>query len=180
MSARRPTRKLEPPVHATDGEPITQAPADSPPPWRQWMQQLGRQLRRLRELVGLSQEQLARLAGVSQGAVSRLETARGLATPMLVVVKISVAIAGELRKLDPTILDADLRRALESREFFGPSLGVLRPDNVQITSDPQLEAILRLHRETPERHRQAVLAIVAAVVSGLKDGGRPAGPTRPR
>jgi transcriptional regulator with XRE-family HTH domain len=131
------------------------------------MRQLGRQLRRLRELVGLSQEQLARLAGVSQAAVSRLEVARGLATPLLVVVKISFAIAGELRKLDPTILDADLRRALETSEPFGPFLGVLRPDGAQITSDPYLEALVRLYRETPERQRQGVLAIMAAVVAGL-------------
>jgi len=41
--------------------------------WREWMRGLGRQLRRVREFLGLSQDQVARLAGVSQGAVSRLE-----------------------------------------------------------------------------------------------------------
>jgi len=47
-----------------------------------------RQLRRVREFLGLSQDQVARLAGVSQGAVSRLEAGRGLATPMVVVLKV--------------------------------------------------------------------------------------------
>lgn len=168
MRARRgPIRELEPPVHPTEHDQARQASGNEQPEWRDWMRQLGRQLRRLRELVGLSQEQLARLAGVSQAAVSRLEGARGLGTPLLVVVKISFAIAGELRKLDPTFLDADLRRALETSEPFGPFLGVLRPDGAQITSDPYLEALVRLYRETPERQRQGVLAIMAAVVAGL-------------
>src|SRR5437763_17021403 len=55
--------------------------------WREGMRDLGRQLRRVREFLGLSQDQVARLAGVSQGAVSRLEAGRGLATPMMVVLK---------------------------------------------------------------------------------------------
>jgi transcriptional regulator with XRE-family HTH domain len=131
------------------------------------MQHLGRQLKHLREVAGVSQGQLARLAGVSQPAVSRLEAARGLATPLLVVVKIALAIAGELRKLDPTILDPELRRALESPEPFGPFLGVLRPEATLVTSDPHLDALIRLYRETPERQRQGMLAIMAAAVAGL-------------
>ena len=47
--------------------------------WKEWMRAFGRQERRIREFLGLSQEQIARLAGVSQGAVSRLEAGRGLA-----------------------------------------------------------------------------------------------------
>lgn len=158
-----------PRIRPAEGDEAGRASGDEQPTWRQWMQQLGCQLRRLRELVGLSQEQLARLAGVSQGAVSRLETAHGLATPMLVVVKISLAIAGELRKLDPMILDADLRRVLERQEPFVASAGVLRPDGTQVTFDPHLEAFVRLYRETPERHRQGMLAIMAAAVAGLKE-----------
>ncbi len=42
--------------------------------------------RRVREFLGLSQVQLARLAGISQGGVSRFESGRGLSTPLLVVV----------------------------------------------------------------------------------------------
>src|SRR2546422_5488972 len=44
--------------------------------WREWMRGLGRPLRRVREFLGLSQDQVARLAGGSQGAVSRLEAGR--------------------------------------------------------------------------------------------------------
>jgi transcriptional regulator with XRE-family HTH domain len=141
--------------------------SDAQPEWRSWMQHLGRQLRHMREVAGISQGQLARLAGVSQPAVSRLEAARGLATPLLVVVKIALALADELRKLDPAILDPDLRRALESPQPFGPFFDALRPEAVQVSSDPRLDALIRLYHETPERQRQGILAIMAAAVAGL-------------
>src|SRR4029077_11610448 len=60
--------------------------------WGRWMRGLGEQVLRARDLLGLSQDQLARIAGVSQGAVSRLEHGRGLATPLLVVSKIAAAL----------------------------------------------------------------------------------------
>ena len=60
--------------------------------WSNWMRDLGREVRRQREFLGLSQERLARAAGVSQGAVSRLEAGRGLATPLLVAVKIRLVL----------------------------------------------------------------------------------------
>lgn len=45
--------------------------------WKLWMRELGAAIRRGRELLGLSQHQLATMAGISQGAVSRLESAVG-------------------------------------------------------------------------------------------------------
>jgi len=41
------------------------------PEWRTWMRDLGRRQRGLREFLGFSQEQLARLAGVSQGGATK-------------------------------------------------------------------------------------------------------------
>src|SRR5256886_16048036 len=81
--------------------------------WAQWMRELGSRIRHVREFVGLSQEQLARLAGVSQGAVSRLEAGRGLATPMLVILKINLALTHRLRAVDPGLLNDAPRRGLE-------------------------------------------------------------------
>src|SRR2546429_9944045 len=69
--------------------------------WREGMRDLGRQLRRVREFLGLSQDQVARLAGVSQGAVSRLEAGRGLATPMMAVLKVHRGPPRALRPFDP-------------------------------------------------------------------------------
>ena len=37
------------------------------PDWSNWMRDLGREVRRLRAFLGLSQERLAKAAGVSQG-----------------------------------------------------------------------------------------------------------------
>lgn len=127
------------------------------------MRDLGRQIRRGRELLGLSQEQLARLAGVSQGAVSRLETARGLATPTLVVLRVSRVLAGELGKVEPAMLDADLR-SMRS---------VLRPSDAALTeaatnADPHLEELMEIYRRMAPAQRPAMLAILRAAVQALK------------
>jgi hypothetical protein len=63
------------------------------------------------------------LAGVSQGAVSRLEAGRGLATPMLVVLKINLAMRRALRDVDPALLSDDLRRVLQIEERLSPRVG---------------------------------------------------------
>ena len=73
------------------------------PAWSAWMAALGGRVRRVREFAGLSQEQLARAAGLSQGAISRLELAKGLGTPLLVVVKVQAALAAGLRALGSAI-----------------------------------------------------------------------------
>src|SRR5438132_13600801 len=79
--------------------------------WREWMRGLGRQLRRVREFLGLSQDQVAQLAGVSQGAVSRLEAGRGLATPLAVVLKVHLVLSRALRAFAPALPDEDVRAA---------------------------------------------------------------------
>ena len=91
--------------------------------WARWMRGLGRHGRRVREFLGLSQEELARLAGVSQGAVSRLEAGRGIATPMLVILKINLAMRRALREVDPTLLNDDLRRVLDIEDRVSPRIG---------------------------------------------------------
>jgi len=162
--------------------PVTNGPEGKPPrnggrldapvptgqgEWKQWMREFGQQLRRTREFLGLSQEQVAQQAGVSQGAVSRLETARGLATPLLVVLKIQLALGERLKQLDPSILNPMLRRTFEMASTLSPrGNGV----DFSITEDAGLEELVRLYRGTPERHRQAVISIMRAAVTGLKTG----------
>jgi transcriptional regulator with XRE-family HTH domain len=142
-------------------------PADEPQ-WRAWMRDLGRRQRRIREFLGLSQEQVARLAGVSQGAVSRLETGRGLATPLLIVLKISAALARELRRVDPAVLSSDVREAAEMQAALVPSSGAFGFQDSPLVEDPELEALVRLWREAPARHRPSVLSVMRAIVTGLK------------
>jgi transcriptional regulator with XRE-family HTH domain len=134
------------------------------------MRAFGRQERQLREFLGLSQEQLARLAGVSQGAVSRLEAGRGLATPLLVVLKINLAVTKALRALDPELLNEDLRRALEFESIISPPIGDIGFNAVPVTSDPKLEMLIRIYRDLPERQRQTFLSVMQATASALVNG----------
>jgi transcriptional regulator with XRE-family HTH domain len=133
------------------------------------MLDLGQQIRRLREFVGLSQHDLARLAQVSQGAVSRLETARGLATPLLIVVKINLALTAELQKLDATVSNTNLCRTRGVQDLLQWPEGALRPDAVRYSPDPTFEAFVRLFRETSERHRDVLLAIMRTAAAALHD-----------
>jgi transcriptional regulator with XRE-family HTH domain len=142
--------------------------------WKQWMRAFGRQERRIREFLGLSQEQIARLAGVSQGAVSRLEAGRGLATPLLVVLKINLAVSRALQTLDPALLTDDMRRALEFQSVISPKVGGMGFDMTQVTADPHVETLIRLYRSLPERQRQTFVSVVEATASALAAGATPA------
>jgi DNA-binding XRE family transcriptional regulator len=136
----------------------------SRPQWREWMRDLGRQLRRGREFLGLSQEQLAQLAGVSQGAVSRLETARGLATPTLVVLRVSRVLAGELGRVQPALMDSELR---SMRSMLKPSDEAMA-EMATVNGDPHLEELMEIYRGMAPGQRPAMLAILRAAVSALK------------
>src|SRR5438093_1248346 len=135
--------------------------------WARWMRGLGRHGRRVREFLGLSQEQLARHAGVSQGAVSRLEAGRGLATPMLVVLKITLALRRALGDVDQSLLNDDLRRLMRIDERLSPPIGDVGVDALPVTKDPDLEEIVRLYRRVTERQRDTFLSVVRAAAKAL-------------
>jgi transcriptional regulator with XRE-family HTH domain len=131
--------------------------------WPSWMRELGRQLRRVRGFVGLSQEQVARLAGVSQGAVSRLEAGRGLATPVLIVIKVHAVLAEALRAFDPALPDDDIRATLRlDGHFDGNGHGT-----AAITRDPELDEVVQLYRTLPERERRTLIAVMRATATSL-------------
>ena len=138
--------------------------------WREWMRAFGRQERRVREFLGFSQDQIARLAGVSQGAVSRLEAGRGLATPMLVVLKINLALRAALREVDPALLNDELRRVLTIDERISPPIGDVGFNALPITKDPILEELVRLYRGLPDRQRNTFLSVVRAAADALATG----------
>jgi len=136
--------------------------------WSAWMRELGRRLRRVREFLGLSQDQVARMAGVSQGAVGRLEAGRGLATPMLVVLKVHVVLGRAVANLDPAMLDDQLRQSLDLAGFA--RLGEANLDGqepVAITKDPELEELVDLYRSLTGRQRRTLVAIVRATAHSL-------------
>ena len=142
--------------------------------WAKWMRELGGRIRRVREFVGLSQEQLARLAGVSQGAVSRLEAGRGLATPLLVLMKIHLPLLRALRGLDPSILNDELRRMLDATRNVSPPVGDMGYEVLPLTRDPGLEELIRRYNELPERQRRTFLSVMSATASSLASAS-PAG-----
>jgi transcriptional regulator with XRE-family HTH domain len=135
--------------------------------WARWMKGLGRNSRRIREFLGLSQEQLARLAGVSQGAISRLEAGRGLATPLLVVVRIQLAFQAALAKIDRSLLSEEAIRIIDLDHRLGllPNAGEFI--DVPIAKDPSVEEYLQTYRDLSERQRQTLLSVVRATGSAL-------------
>ena len=139
--------------------------------WTEWRRRLGRQVRRVREFVGLSQGQLAELAGVSQAAVSRLEAGRGLATPLLLLMKVYVPLARTLRGLDPAMLNDDLRWILELDERLGLAPGGEGNPTLPLTSDPGLEEMIRLYQRLPERRREPLLLVARAMITSFAADG---------
>ena len=133
--------------------------------WSEWMRALGKQVRRVREFLGLSQEQLAKSAGVSQGAVSRLEAGRGLATPLLVVLRIHRTLHRALRAIEPRLLNEPLRRALELDDFLTPMPD--DPRDLLPGPDPGLAEFLALYDSLPARERQTLVTVVRATAEAL-------------
>src|SRR5215510_10683049 len=132
--------------------------------WSSWIKGLGKQARRVREFLGLSQEQVARGAGVSQGAVSRFEGGRGLATPLLVVMKVNAALRSAVSSMDREVISEDARNLLLLDERV-PGWNESAPP--PITKDPELEELVRLYRDLPERQRLRLLSVVRATAAAL-------------
>jgi len=138
--------------------------------WHAWFRNLGRQMRALREFLGVSQAELAALAGVSQGAVSRFEIGRGWFTPAVVLLKLAAALARHCRAKGHTVLSEPLVRVLDDLEEFVPVAGGrgLTP----ITRDGEAEALQRLFRAAPPDARRATLAILRSFAATASDTAR--------
>ena len=138
--------------------------------WPGRMRELGRQIRRVREFLGLSQDQVARLAGVSQGAVSRLEAGRGLATPMLIVLKVHLVLARALSAFDPALLDDQIRETLGLGGLMAGAPPAGENGAHPITRDRDLEDMVQLYRSLSERQRRTLVAVVRATANSLIKG----------
>lgn len=144
--------------------------------WRQWITEFGAHVRRVREFLGLSQEQVARAAGVSQGAVSRFEGGRGLSTPFVGIMKINLALAYALKELEPGMLTDEVKRFLKHLEILhlptdqGAPVGPVGPNfrKIQLSPNPELVQVIELYYDLPESKRQAFVAVMSATISALR------------
>jgi transcriptional regulator with XRE-family HTH domain len=145
--------------------------------WRQWITEFGAHVRRVREFLGLSQEQVARAAGVSQGAVSRFEGGRGLSTPFVGIMKINLALAHALKELEPDLLTDEVRRFMKHLDVLklpddaATPVGPVGPNfkKIQLSPNPVLLQVIELYYELPESKRQAFIAVMTATISALRN-----------
>jgi transcriptional regulator with XRE-family HTH domain len=142
--------------------------------WRKWMTDFGRHVRRVRRFLGMSQGKLAALSRVSQGAISRFEAGRGLNTPFLSILRINLALARELKALDPSMLTDDIRRFLTHMEFLAtprpggtPKPGGVDLERIALSPDPGLEGVIRIYRSLPESRREAFAAAAQALAAAF-------------
>lgn len=158
-------------------------------PWREWITAFGLHVRRVREFLGLSQEQVARAAGVSQGAVSRFEGGRGLSTPFVGIMKIVLALAHALKQIDPELLSDDLRAFLHRNLEVFELPDVMTPETTSadatssevgppssshfarfaLAPNPELARVLKLYHELPESKRPAFLSVMEATITAIRD-----------
>ena len=88
------------------------------------------------------------------------------------LVKINVALAAALRRLDPATLGDDARRFLEFMEYIalppsvaagGAGPGRIDLERLSLVRDPQIERLLVLYRHLPDRERSILLTVVEAL-----------------
>jgi len=142
--------------------------------WRDWMVALGARVRHLRELVGLSQEQLAKQVGVSQDAISRLEVGRGLNTPLQLALKVYGGLATALRGIDPFLLTEDARALiaqLEALRLPGVDDASTQGAAFSLLVVPEFERVVRLCNKVPAVRRAAFVKVVQALATALCGNG---------
>ena len=91
--------------------------------WSSWLRRLGTSMRDLRESLGLSQEEVASRAGLSQGSVSRFENGRNSHIGALVILKLGAALARQCHgPREHLLLDAMKGVLDEFGRLSGPAL----------------------------------------------------------
>ena len=145
--------------HETDTSPQQQRDWEA-----QLIRDLGRWTRRVREFLGYSQDKLAKLADVSQGAVSRVEAGRGKATPLLTFTKINQVFAKALSEIDSSMLTAEAQAMLERARHMAQPVS---PVPGLMLVDPILERMISTYHTLPQRERQGFVTVLDATATSL-------------
>lgn len=164
--------RLHSPVMAMDEHESTGGSGSAKSDWEgQLIRDLGRWTRRVRGFLGYSQDKLAKLADVSQGAVSRVEAGRGKATPLLTFTKINQVFAQALAEIDPSMLTDEARAMLERARYLArpvPTMAEPRPQQPSVMLvDPVLSRLISTYQTLPERERRGFLSVLDATASSL-------------
>jgi hypothetical protein len=72
------------------------------------------------------------------------------------------------------VLNDDLQRVLDIEDLLSPPAAGVGFDALPITRDPELEEMVRLYRELPDRQRAALLAVSRATAAAIAGGPPPA------
>ena len=128
---------------------------------------LGKWTRKVREFLNFSQDKLAKLAGVSQGAVSRVEAGRGKATPLLTFTKINQVFAKALSELDSAMLSDEARAMLERARYMAKPVPEERQTSPLMLVDPVLTRLISTYQTLPEREKRGFLSVLDATASSL-------------
>lgn len=136
--------------------------------WKSWMQALGQTIRSARWLTGLTQAELAGLAGVSQGALSRLESARGMFAPLVVVLRVLSALRRPIAALPPEEVTPDVRHLVQMTAASATGA----------TSEPDsgLATLLALYREMSATERERFVRVAEATATAIVAGREGAHP----
>ena len=132
----------------------------------QLIRDLGKWTRRVREFLGYSQDRLAKLADVSQGAVSRVEAGRGKATPLLTFTKINQVFAKALSELDEAVLTEEARAMLERARYMAKPVPEERQSTLMLL-DPVLARLISTYQTLPERERRGFVTVLDATATSL-------------
>ena len=126
--------------------------------WHDVMKLVAWHIHDLRDLLGLSQDQLAMRAGVSQGAVSRMEGGRCSETPLLTYARVVAAFCQQLGPLREQ-LRPEVRGMLELVERLLVVDGGPR-EPLALFDDPPFQSLLRVYGklEPPDRADYAEMA----------------------
>jgi transcriptional regulator with XRE-family HTH domain len=128
-----------------------------------WMQRLGEHVRRTRELLGLTQGQLAELSATSQAAVSRLEQGNAMGTTYLVVLSIQNALCTKLHELATLVPGTEVGALLDHSSML-PELADSQPrPHVAITDE--LSRYVAVFRGAPAVLQAQLLTIVESVAA---------------
>jgi transcriptional regulator with XRE-family HTH domain len=121
--------------------------------WKHIIQELGITIRRLRSLVGWSQQKLADRAVMSQGAISRLESGHCLVIPLHSVITV-------MRTLAPALKEMGIEVSPGAQAMISFSQLPLEAQNV----DPDLVWVSRSLREMTPRQREVFIKTMRPLV----------------